>query len=138
MSHRNKLLAVIMTAMFLFLSSCTGDTGPTDQDGPLGVAGSIGQDGPPGIADYEIVSQSVTLPGYDPGLGYDLGTTFTVNCPSGKLVLGGGIDTGDDQGNIKPRDSYPKADGTGWTLSVFNANTAQREVVGYAICAVVK
>ena len=113
---------------FLFLIAltvCTGDVGPT---GPEGLAGQ------PGTSGYEIVSQSVTVPAANGGFGT---LTTTVDCPVGKMVLGGGVNTGDDNRNIIAQDSYPNASGTGWTLLITSVYMTQRTVEIYAICVIV-
>ena len=86
--------------------------------------------GVPGISGYEIVSQPVTVPFTTPGI------TATADCPAGKMVIGGGIDTADDLGNIFARDSYPNSSGTGWTWVIRNA-FVERVVTIYAICVIV-
>ena len=108
--------AFLVYGLVILIAACKGDVGLT------GLMGMEGAEGAPGVADYEIVSQSFTVPAADPGFGT---ITITVNCPSGKLVLGGGIDTGDDLRAIIAQDSYPKADGTGWTLLVTNGYPTQ-------------
>ena len=108
-----------------------GDTGPMGGDGPAGIQGPTGL---PGVSNYEIVSRSVTLPAANGGFGT---LTITADCPAGKMVLGGGINTGDDIRNIIAQDSYPNLSGTGWTLLITNGYTIQRTVVIYAICVIV-
>ena len=108
-----------------------GDNGPTGGDGPAGIQGPMGL---PGVSNYEIVSGSVTVPAAGPGFGT---ITTTADCPAGKMVLGGGINTGDDIRNIIAQDSYPNSSGTGWTLLITSGYTTQRTVVIYAICVIV-
>ncbi len=114
---------VVPFVFLIALTVCTGDAGPT---GPAGQ---------PGTSGYEIVSQSVTVPAASGG-GFGTLTT-TVNCPSGKMVLGGGVNTGDDLRNIVAQDSYPNSSGSGWTLLITNGYPTQRTVEIYAICVLV-
>ena len=105
--------------------ACEGLTGP---------AGPQGDQGPPGLSGYEIVSQSVTVPASVSGQGFGTVTTI-VPCPAGKVVVGGGIDTGDDERNIIAQNSYPEASGAGWTLVITNGYGTPQDVSAYAICA---
>jgi hypothetical protein len=61
--------------------------------GPQGEQGPAGPQGPPGpggsaVAEYEQVSNSITMPG---NLGSGSAFSVTAQCPGGKKVLGGGI-----------------------------------------------
>lgn len=132
---------VVPFVFLIALTVCTGDAGPTGPGGSQGSTGAAGSDGAqgsmgvPGISGYEIVSQSVVVPAASGG---GFGTlTATVDCPAGKMALGGGINTGDDIRNIVAQDSYPNSSGTGWVLLITSGYPTQRTVEIYAICALV-
>jgi len=76
-----------------------GATGPAGPAGPQGATGPTGPAGPSGLAGYEIVTTSV------PANGTAL-VTGNANCPSGKIVLGGGVSVFGTINNLT-------ADGTG-------------------------
>ncbi|HXK13713.1 MAG TPA: hypothetical protein VNH45_04185 [Gaiellaceae bacterium] len=84
-----------------------GKDGATGPAGPAGPQGATGPAGPSGLAGYEIVTTSV------PANGTAL-VQGSANCPSGKIVLGGGVST---FGTIN---SGGSADGTG--PHVFQSN----------------
>ena len=86
----NSALGVIDTA--LSNGHCpSGNTELTwNQTGPQGATGAQGPAGPagsPGISGYQLITQAV-------GIGPDFGSnlTWTMSIPSGKQVLGAGID----------------------------------------------
>lgn len=64
------------------------------------------QTAPMGIAGYEVVSHQFSVAGPRSAGAY----TDTVDCPTGKVALGGGA-----QGATL---SWPKTDGSGWEVSV--------------------
>jgi hypothetical protein len=115
-----------------------GDTGPTGPKGDTGATGAQGEPGPAGPAGaasgYEIVrhiegSASTPLSG---------GTS--VQCPTGKKVLGGGAFIGDQTGGVSGEaaltSSRPLAD-TGWaaTTARLSSDVVNGALSVYAICA---
>ncbi len=106
-----------------------GDKGDKGATGAAGAAGPAGPPGPSGISGYQVVRVT-------PGVTGSLFSSVEVDCPAGKKVLGGG-------GNANGINgagpflvvSAPKADGTGWYLTV--APPSSLGVSGYAICAFV-
>lgn len=64
------------------------------------------QTAPVGIAGYQVVSHQFSVPGPSSPGAFD----GTVNCPSGKVALGGGA-----QGAVL---SWPSTDGTGWDVEI--------------------
>jgi hypothetical protein len=58
--------------------------GPAGPPGPPGPAGAIGPPGPSGVSGYEIVTTKVLVRGGRSASGL-------VNCPAGKVALGGGV-----------------------------------------------
>src|SRR6266545_892609 len=62
----------------------TGPAGPAGTQGPPGPPGPPGEPGAAGISGYEIVVQSVEIPGNQSG-------GLFVQCPSGKKALSGGF-----------------------------------------------
>jgi len=69
------------------------------------------------------------------GASFNLnGNSATVSCPTGSVVLGGGV-----SGNVVLEQSYPSADDT-WTVVAHKANPNGSNQVGgtvYAVCAAV-
>ena len=123
-------------------TGATGETGPAGPTGPRGfagqdgAAGQAGTDGLPGVANWHIVTASVS------GAG-----PVTASCDAGEHVLGGG-------GSVLPTTSALNAsgptDGVGWTVTAAGAVLVRpvpgqaRRTVGatqttaYAICGVVQ
>ena len=127
--------SVVVPFVFLIaLTVCTGDTGPTGPGGSQGPTGTMGSMGVPGISGYEIVTQAVTVPAAGPGFGT---IKPTADCPAGKMVIGGGINTADDLRNIIIQDSHPNSSGTGWKLLITSGYDVTRAVTIYAICVIV-
>ena len=110
----------------------TGDRGPAGSQGPEGPPGAQGPQGPKGdpggLAGYEIVTsapQSVAASDISVG---------TVNCPSGKVAVGGGAKVA-DPANVFIIDTYPNADGSGWTATVGNVGASDSTYTVSAVCA---
>ena len=82
-----------------------GESGPAGPEGPAGPAGSRGEQGlegpagppgeqgPAGISGYTIASRDCTMAAL-PGDSSRAFCAATANCPSGRRVLGGGVDGG--------------------------------------------
>ncbi|HWP91296.1 MAG TPA: IPT/TIG domain-containing protein [Thermodesulfobacteriota bacterium] len=120
-----------------------GPQGPQGETGPQGPAGPQGPEGPPGISEYQIVGGTFfqAIPPLQQSL------TYTVLCPAGKNVIGGGgqclIDSGAPLGTypVAMRQSQPNSPGTGWELSCFNASSSSQlnvTIIVRAICGVVQ
>jgi hypothetical protein len=62
-------------------AGATGPTGPTGLTGAAGAAGPTGAQGPAGISGYELVTAMSGLDSSDKAI--------EVNCPSGKIAVGG-------------------------------------------------
>lgn len=106
-----------------------GDTG--DQ----GLKGDTGDQGPPGVYGYEVVSQAFSMT-----LAVEYGTS-SVDCPVGKVPIGGGYDYSDlFTKNVATKEknfmgaSYPTE--TGWAVKWYHGidNLAINFTV-YAVCA---
>jgi hypothetical protein len=105
-----------------------GDTGATGATGPQGPQGAKGDPG--GVAGYVIASSVVSL---DPGFE-DTGTAV---CPTGKVAVGGGVKAADPR-FLFMLESYPSADGSGWsgTAGEFSDVGASTTFTVYAVCVV--
>jgi hypothetical protein len=90
--------------------------------GAAGPKGDQGPAGPAGLSDYQQVTKQFSV---------DNGATETVECTSGRSVLGGGVRL---SGDLRPVDSWP-ATSYAWRVRVINATGASATAVVYAICA---
>jgi Collagen triple helix repeat (20 copies) len=124
-----------------------GQAGPAGVDGQSGAPGAKGADGAPGskgadgapgangVSGYEIVTQDFTMT-----LGVVSGTS-TVQCPDGKVAIGGGYDYSDlFTKNVGPKwenfigASYPT--GTGWSVKWWHEiDNLAIDFSVYAVCA---
>ena len=114
-----------------------GDAGPQGLQGPTGPSGAAGA---PGVSGREVVQATTTTAANPPN-----GTSVvaTVNCPAGKVPLGGGVSitptSGANATRITLRSSVPTA--TGWqATALVTANfttSTTASVTATAICAVV-
>jgi hypothetical protein len=122
-----------------------GPAGPPGSDGPPGSAGPAGSEGPPGssgpegppgvdgapgpafIPGYEIVQGPVnSVSGPAPA-------DFDVDCPRGKVAIGGG---GNHFGDYRLGESKPKLDGSGWTVQYLEPTGGGSEAgSAWVICA---
>ena len=118
-----------------------GPAGPAGPAGALGATGATGAAGPPGPSyslSLSYPSATIQNPAADQygHSGLDSGEAA---CGSGKKVLGGGVRTESRVQSVNG--SYP-SDGsgsfapgqTGWTGTVGNGGTVNRQFVVYAIC----
>jgi hypothetical protein len=108
-----------------------GDIGATGAPGPQGPAGQEGPKGDPGgVIGYGIVSSVVSL---DPGFE----DTGTAECPTGEVAFGGGVKA-DDPTVLNMIESYPTANGSGWsgTAGEFSGAGASTTFTVYAVCVV--
>jgi hypothetical protein len=108
-----------------------GAAGPQGPQGPVGLSGQQGAQGPPGppgMSGYEIVVGSQSSSG-----------TASANCPSGKLAVGGGMETaGDDPNDVLLTSSKPVSAGGTWRVTVADLDdTDSYHVAAYAVCVTV-
>lgn len=68
-----------------------GPEGPRGPEGPQGPEGSQGPAGEDGVSGYEVVSRT-----YFASFSSEEAKTYTIDCPAGKRVLGGGVVENDD------------------------------------------
>jgi hypothetical protein len=122
------------------LAGPQGATGPQGPQGPQGQTGPTGPAGSPGISGREVV-QATTTTAANPASGTSVAAS--VNCPAGKVPLGGGVSvtptSGANATRITLRSSVPNA--TGWqatavTTAPFTGGTAAA-VTAFAVCAIV-
>jgi hypothetical protein len=128
-----------------FLRGPVGPRGARGPRGERGKTGNRGPAGPAGVSGYQVVPQTfaaVSVPKSEGGRG--LSVVQTVNCPSGKRVVGGGTNLGGNEGQAAAqRDvtvslSGPTSNGSGWSAQLFNASTTEDHLIDlqiYAICA---
>jgi hypothetical protein len=117
-----------------------GDTGPAGANGApgpkgdpgapgaTGAQGPAGKNGTNGVSGYTIVSKSETLKKGG-------AMTWTMSCPSGEKVTGGGVRASSSAGSFLMQGSGPSAGGNGWTVTVVNVAKSKHKITGYAICA---
>ena len=103
--------------------------------GPAGPGGPKGDPGPAGVAGYQRVQQQQSAPG---GNGSE--RAYTVPCPGGKSVLGGGFNfsKGQDADDLTVIESTASSD-SAWEIRVRN-RTGQRPqgaITLSAVCATV-
>ena len=104
-----------------------GPQGPQGPQGPKGDKGDKGDTGAPGVNG--VSGQHVVQAVYSSQTGRK---TFSVDCPTGEVVLGGGAS---GSGNSDMVSSYPSS-ATSWTVSMNKANGGYDATV-YAVCAAV-
>ena len=112
------------------LAGPKGETGPRGPGGPQGPVGRAGPRGPSGISslEYRIEGKDVAAKSK---------ATWSVDCPSGKKVLGGGVSSADL--NVAIRQTAPLDDGAGWLATVENQRQ-ERAITVYvwATCGIVE
>lgn len=79
-----------------------------------------------GIANYQVVSSPAQMP-----LEPHQFTGYTVECPAGTVVLGGGAHAAGDRAIIT--DSYP-SNTQRWDVFVYNRSSEQDSYTAYAVC----
>jgi hypothetical protein len=112
-----------------------GPPGPAGADGADGSAGADGPQGPAGVSGYEVVTDDFVMT-----LQAESGTS-TVECPTGKVPIGGGYDYSDlFTKNVAPKyenfigASYPT--GTGWAVKWYHGiENLEINFSVYAVCA---
>ena len=104
----------------------TGPQGAAGAPGATGAAGPAGPQGSPGLSGRQVVSAfQFAGPGTYGGL--------TAECPAGKVVLGGGVNTATPSAII----TTSRPEGAGWLGRAFNNGAGTVTVETYAICATV-
>ena len=109
-----------------------GEQGPAGPKGATGATGAVGATGPrgltgaSGIGGYQILTSS--------GLSVPANTTrrMTVQCPSGKKTLSGGVSK--SSGGVVA-ETAPLDGGTGWTGLVYNLSSTPTTMYVWALCA---
>ena len=90
--------------------------------GPAGAPGAL--------AGYQIVTGTAFAIA-----GSDLDVSGSVDCPAGKVAVGGGVTVGDPGGGVVLVESSPKPLGAGWNITVLNLSSDPNSATPYAICA---
>jgi hypothetical protein len=93
---------VVIDSSGHWVGSPTGLVGPTGPAGPTGPKGATGAAGPNNYTSITTVA--------GPGMSGSSISTDTVTCPVGKVVLGGGCESG-----YYLKESEPSTDGTSWS-----------------------
>jgi hypothetical protein len=125
-----------------------GPKGAKGAKGTKGAKGDTGAAGSNGVSGYEIVTH--TFPEAfieNSGSERGLSEVLSVECPSGKRVIGGGTDLGTNEGqngqqrSVSVSLSGPNGTGTAWTAQLFNNEVSgggtSIDLKVYAICATV-
>lgn len=107
------------------LPASLGQVGPTGPQGPAGPAGPKGDAGAAGLSAVEVVTNSGSA-----AAGAFGGDNAT--CPSGKIVLGGGIAS--SNAGVYVTTSRPEGTNA-WGGKVYNSTGAGVSVTTYAVCA---
>ena len=107
-----------------------GPQGPTGPQGSIGPQGLQGEPGVPGISGYEIVTSQSPF-------SSDPGRDATADCPTGKVVIGGGGRVFGSVDGIALYASDPSSDGSSWSAEAREivSNAGVWSVKAYAICA---
>lgn len=110
-----------------------GPAGPAGPPGPAGPQGPIGPQGPRGVSGWSFHTASQMV-------GDKWYATWTVNCPAGKVALGGGASIeATRQGHLNHgslSQSAPAGAGaTGWTVTYANGYSEPVKVWAWVICA---
>jgi len=122
-------------------TGATGLTGATGAKGATGATGAIGATGPAGIqgpqgqagvSGHQRVSATTSIPA-------SFLATLVASCPSGKKVLGGGVQFPSlgsqlDQLKLVMHQSYPSSDSS-WQVYFSNTNAFAVQATVWAICA---
>ena len=117
-----------------------GAVGPQGPAGPKGDPGAPGAQGPQGpvgpagaggVSGYQMVTATIQQQ-MSTGQFLD----FSVDCPNGKFVFGGGCMA--NSTSIEMRNTRPSPPGTGWRCNFFNSspNGVNATISMYALCGV--
>jgi hypothetical protein len=112
-----------------------GIQGPQGVPGPIGLTGATGATGAPGVSGYEIVTATHT----------DCAALETcyrwATCPSGKKVLGGGIDVDTNWGvagwQVRKSAPYTESYYYYWDCSAYNLDWYTKSMTCFAQCGYV-
>ena len=108
-----------------------GQTGAPGLPGPKGDNGAPGQDGKNGVSGYQVITTQSA---------YDTAATKTLNvqCPAGKVPIGGGADTSLPTGSEVISESAAIANGNGlyrWQVAARNTGVSTSwALIGQAAC----
>jgi hypothetical protein len=111
-----------------------GDKGERGDTGPRGPAGLQGPRGPSGISGWQIVAERRRIP------KQGTGQIWSVLCPAGKKVLGGGVTISPRGGasGFRLLQNGPHDQGAGWEATAFNGGSSDDvSAAVWAICAFV-
>jgi hypothetical protein len=104
-----------------------GDQGDRGEQGLPGADGQDGALGAPGVSGYQIVKSSTNAT-------QGRVTFWGVGCPTGKHVLGGGVEPLGSSSDSAVMSSFPGSDSS-WSGGYYNAEPVARVITVYAICA---
>jgi hypothetical protein len=117
-------LGTVPSATHATSADNAGHAGSADTAGSTANAGHAGAAA--ALDHVTKVSAPETAPSNDVGTG-------TVNCPAGQRATGGGAQLDDDVDDYI-EDTFPNADGAGWTTRVYHGTTGPGTYTAYAIC----
>ena len=108
----------------------TGPLGPTGPQGVAGPAGPTGPQGSAGLSSVQVVNQTSAISGSS-------SKTATATCPSGKVVIGGGVKINNNESELAIQASYPSAPDA-WTGVAREVafELGSWSITTYAICAI--
>lgn len=109
-----------------------GPAGPTGATGVKGDTGSTGAQGPQGVPGPAGVSGYVQVSGTAASLAAGVYGSASVNCPPGKVVVGGGAQNGGSQ--IYLTDTRP-SDADTWIVYGRNVGADTETLKAWALCA---
>lgn len=101
--------------------------------GPAGPQGPQGPQGVPGVSGYEIVNATT----HSANLASSVTISARAQCPSGKRVLAGGVQSINGFNYLTVTSSYPDAATQSWFGEVRNSgfvSAGSSDVIVYAIC----
>lgn len=106
-----------------------GPAGPAGPTGPAGPRGPAGPQGPSGVSglQYQIAAQVI---------GANKTETWSVTCPPGRQVVGGGASSS-DRYYATMLESAPLDNGVGWVISMRNQGSAAFTAYAWAACVLV-
>jgi hypothetical protein len=83
------------------------------------------------VSGYEIVTGAPI-----PITAADFDVSGTVNCPGGKVAIGGGVSLASvTAAAVFVTQSRPTAAGAGWAMTIYNGVDGPNTVTFYAVCA---
>jgi hypothetical protein len=127
----NKQTKLVRISVYASKSYCGSESFRTwNQIGPKGDPGAPGLPGADGVSGYEVVTGDFVFT-----VSVEFGTA-TVDCPTGKVPVGGGVKFADvtDHGVASFLSDYPT--NTGWAVDWYHGNQAvEVDFTAYAVCA---